>query len=79
VISPLTPLHAYEALAKASKQYLPDIPIRKSTLLTKADIPFRGSPELALMWTEYLRTRSLRDINEITRPDDAKTGELPVE
>lgn len=66
VISPLMELYSYQALKAVSKQFLPSTPIRKSTLLTREDIPLGLPVELKLMWNEYLKTGLLPDINEIS-------------
>ena len=65
IVSPLMPLYSAQALESITARVAPGIPSRRSTLLTKEDIPRRISRELILMLEEYRKTRLLRDINEI--------------
>jgi hypothetical protein len=65
VISPLMPDHAACAVETASRSFLRNTPIRKSTLLRREELPFIGSAKLAIMWAEYQKKKLLLDFDEI--------------
>jgi hypothetical protein len=73
VISPLTPSYSCEALETSMKALAPFIPIRRSTLLSKAeDLTWeRFSPELRLLWDHYRRTHRVLDVDEISLSEEA--------
>jgi hypothetical protein len=77
VISPLMTSYASQALEVISKHFLSNIPIRKSTLLTKEDIPLIGSPELTVMWNEFVKTKRIIDINEI-KAKESETADIAL-
>jgi hypothetical protein len=68
VLSPLMPLYSVQALESITAQVAPSIRIRRSTLLTKEEIPRQVSRELMLMIEEFRKTRLLRDLDEILPP-----------
>ena len=70
VLSPSMPSYCSDALETISKRLIPDIPIRKSTLLTRdEDIPRKHfSQELMKIWDHHCRTNLLLDFNEIPSP-----------
>jgi hypothetical protein len=66
VVSPLMPMHTYQAIEEITKRLRPTTTVRKSNLLTKELLPYPISSELAMMWEHFLRTRLVLDFNEIS-------------
>jgi hypothetical protein len=68
IVSPLMPTYAYEAIENIGKAYIPTIPVRRSTLLSKKDdIPWESlSLDLKTIWNHFHRTKHLLDVDELS-------------